>query len=157
MAFLDTQEIAEARAAMVSVLTDTAHVLRAETGAQAAAAATVPGSGLSNAPLSNGAGGVRAAVNPNGTPTAAAQAAWRDVAQYPCRLGSYPRGLGEFLAGGAAQGKSSYRLKLPHDAQVLLTDRVRVVSEDSDAMYEVVAVEPRSSQFLLVARLTRIN
>ena len=158
MSYFDPGELAGIRAAVIETMTDTAYILRVASEAVSEAAGNAPGY------LSNGAGGVRQVL--------ATQAANTPQQQYaplgastpigdpiPCRLGSYTRGMGEFLLSGvgAEQAKTSFKLKLPYDTVVYETDRMHVVTDVDDFVYEVTAIEPKSDQFSRAVRLTRIE
>lgn len=159
MSIFDPDELAGLRDAVTETLTDTAYILRIASEAASEAAGNAQGA------LSNGAGGTRQVLAPN--PAGSSQ-----QPQYapvgistpfgdplPCRLGSYPRGMGEFLVPGASaeQAKTSYKLKLPYDTVINATDRMHVVTDVDDAVYEVNAVEAVTDQFSRVLRLTRID
>lgn len=149
---LDPAELADIRADVQATMTDQAYMLRpADQAAETAAGGPQGG-------LSNSAGGIRQGVSP--ISVNAPQPQYNQVGgAIPCRLASYPRGLGEFLNSsiGVLQGKSSYRLKLPYQAQVNDSDRIRVVTDVDDFVYEVIAVEPRTDQFSRSLRLSRIE
>ena len=149
---LDPLELAGIRADVAATMTDTAYLLRPADQAAATAAGEGPGA------LSNSAGGIR-----TGTAAVPANAPEPQYAQFgpslPCRLSSYPRGLGEFVNNsvGVLQAKLSYRLKLPYATQVNTTDRIRVVTDVDDFTYEIIAVEPRTDQFSRSLRLSRLE